>query len=74
FASVYTFVVIYRVMVPTSKPIMNYNNQGVWYMSKWGGGSRSSRRCVPCVLGETLLGGLFPDTFSTTNRIVVMAL
>ncbi|CAI5707268.1 unnamed protein product [Peronospora effusa] len=82
FANVYGAVAICRVMLLAPTSVKTYGDLGEWCMGKPGRylsviAQMGNCLLVPCVflvLGGTLLDGLFPDAFSTTTWIILMAL
>jgi vesicular inhibitory amino acid transporter len=82
FANVYGAVAICRVMLLAPTSVKTYGDLGEWAMGKPGRylsvvSQMANCLLVPCVflvLGGTLLDGLFPEAFSATTWIILMAL
>ncbi|KAG2502487.1 hypothetical protein JM18_009639 [Phytophthora kernoviae] len=82
FANVYGAVAICRVMLLAPTSVKTYGDLGEWAMGKPGRylsvvSQMANCLLVPCVflvLGGTLLDGLFPDAFSASTWIILMAL
>ncbi|RLN89252.1 hypothetical protein BBJ28_00008939 [Nothophytophthora sp. Chile5] len=82
FANVYGSVAICRVMLLAPKSVKTYGDLGEWTMGKTGRylcvvtqmGNCLLVPCVFLVLGGTLLDGLFPDAFSDSVWIILMAI
>ncbi|RLN95948.1 hypothetical protein BBJ28_00016705 [Nothophytophthora sp. Chile5] len=82
FANVYASVCICKVMLLAPTSVRTYGDLGEWCMGKWGHwltvvAQMGVCLLVPCVflvLGGSLLDGLFPDAFSESIWIVLMAL
>ncbi|GAB9473740.1 Amino acid/auxin permease [Globisporangium polare] len=82
FANVYSSVACSKVMLVAPKSVKTYGDLGEWCMGKTGRwlvllSQVSNCLLTPCaflVLGGTLLDSLFPDAFSDTTWIILMAL
>uniref|UniRef100_A0AAV1U0T1 Amino acid transporter transmembrane domain-containing protein n=1 Tax=Peronospora matthiolae TaxID=2874970 RepID=A0AAV1U0T1_9STRA len=82
FANVYGAVAICRVMLMAPRSVKTYGDLGEWCMGTPGRylsviSQMANCLLVPCVflvLGGTLLDGLFPNAFSATTWIILMAL
>jgi len=82
FANVYASVVCSKVMLVAPKSVRTFGDLGEWSMGKTGRylvvlAQMGVCLLVPCaflVLGGTLLGNLFPDTFEASTWIILMAL
>ncbi|KAG2518308.1 hypothetical protein JM18_007472 [Phytophthora kernoviae] len=82
FANIYASVKLSQVMLLAPKSVKTFGDLGEWSMGKWGRwlsvvSQMGSCLLIPCVfliLGGSLLDGLFPDAFSATVWIILMAL
>ncbi|KAG7400348.1 hypothetical protein PHYBOEH_006105 [Phytophthora boehmeriae] len=82
FANIYASVKLSQVMLLAPKSVKTFGDLGEWSMGKWGRwlsvvSQMGSCLLIPCVfliLGGSLLNGLFPDAFSATVWIILMAL
>ncbi|RLN86810.1 hypothetical protein BBJ28_00008087 [Nothophytophthora sp. Chile5] len=82
FANIYASIKMSQVMLLAPKSVKTFGDLGEWSMGKWGRwisvvsqmGSCLLIPCVFLVLGGSLLDGLFPDAFSVTVWIILMAL
>ncbi|KUF91311.1 WD repeat-containing protein 35 [Phytophthora nicotianae] len=82
FANIYSSVKMSQVILLAPKSVKTFGDLGEWSMGKWGRwlcvisqmGSCLLIPCVFLVLGGSLLDGLFPDAFSATVWIILMAL
>ncbi|GAB9473741.1 Amino acid/auxin permease [Globisporangium polare] len=81
-ANIYASVACSKVMLIAPKSVKTYGDLGEWCMGKWGRYLVVLFQMLDClltpcaflVLGGTLLDSLFPDSFSTSTWIVLMAL
>ncbi|KAE8995990.1 hypothetical protein PR001_g19976 [Phytophthora rubi] len=82
FANIYASVKMSRMMLLAPKSVKTFGDLGEWSMGQTGRwlcvvsqmGSCLLIPCVFLVLGGSLLDGLFPDAFSATVWIILMAL
>ncbi|KUF86238.1 hypothetical protein AM588_10002378 [Phytophthora nicotianae] len=82
FANIYSSVKMSQVILLAPKSVKTFGDLGEWSMGKLGRwlcvvsqmGSCLLLPCVFLVLGGSLLDGLFPDAFSATVWIILMAL
>jgi vesicular inhibitory amino acid transporter len=82
FANIYASVKMSQVMLLAPKSVKTFGDLGEWSMGKTGRwlsvvSQMASCLLIPCVflvLGGSLLDGLFPDAFSATVWIILMAL
>ncbi|RLN48020.1 hypothetical protein BBJ29_009737 [Phytophthora kernoviae] len=82
FANIYASVKLSQVILLAPKSVKTFGDLGEWCMGKWGRGlsvvsQMGSCLLIPCVflvLGGSLLDGLFPNAFSATTWIILMAL
>ncbi|RLN90801.1 hypothetical protein BBJ28_00017531 [Nothophytophthora sp. Chile5] len=82
FANIYSSVAMSKVMLLSPRSVKTFGDLGEWCMGQTGRwlcvvsqmGSCLLIPCVFLVLGGSLLDGLFPDAFSATVWIILMAL
>ncbi|POM68382.1 Amino Acid/Auxin Permease (AAAP) Family [Phytophthora palmivora] len=81
FANIYASITMSKVMLLAPKSVKTFGDLGEWCMGKTGRwlcvisqmGSCLLLPCVFLVLGGSLLDGLFPEAFSQTTWIILMA-
>ncbi|EGZ12733.1 hypothetical protein PHYSODRAFT_347479 [Phytophthora sojae] len=82
FANIYSSLTMSKVMLLAPKSVKTFGDLGEWCMGQTGRwlcvisqmGSCLLIPCVFLVLGGSLLDGLFPEAFSQTTWIILMAL
>ncbi|KAG6612266.1 Amino Acid/Auxin Permease (AAAP) Family [Phytophthora cinnamomi] len=82
FANIYSSITMSKVMLLAPKSVKTFGDLGEWCMGQTGRwlcvvsqmGSCLLIPCVFLVLGGSLLDGLFPEAFSQTTWIILMAL
>ncbi|RLN14392.1 hypothetical protein BBJ28_00018172 [Nothophytophthora sp. Chile5] len=82
FANIYSSITMSKVMLLAPKSVKTFGDLGEWCMGQTGRwlcvvsqmGSCLLIPCVFLVLGGSLLDGLFPNAFSATTWIILMAL
>ncbi|KAG2519495.1 hypothetical protein JM16_007123 [Phytophthora kernoviae] len=82
FANIYSSVAMSKVILLAPNSVKTFGDLGEWAMGKWGRwlsvvsqmGSCLLIPCVFLVLGGSLLDGLFPNAFTATTWIILMAL